>query len=73
MTNNYYIEGASDVKHTPYNLHLPSYPSFQSDLQKFKDLLLKLEFEKKGASFVHFGDGDYFFLKKGKANMILKR
>jgi len=64
MTNIYNIEGATDIKHIQHNADLPSYPSFQIDLQYFKDLLLKLERDKKGASFVHFGDGDYFFLKK---------
>ena len=64
MANNYYIEGASDINQTQNIEKIPSYPSFQSDLKKFQDLLLKLNLEKKGASFVHFGDGDYYFLKK---------
>ena len=64
MINNYYIEGASDINQTQNIEKIPSYPSFQSDLKNFQDLLLKLDFEKKGASFVHFGDGDYFFLEK---------
>jgi hypothetical protein len=64
MSNNYYIEGTSDINQVQHIERIPIYPSFQADLKNFKDLLLKLDFEKKGASFVHFGDGDYFFLKK---------
>jgi hypothetical protein len=57
------IEGTSDIKHTEIN-KLPLYYTFQKDLENFKNLLILLENEKKGASFIHFGDGDYFFLKK---------
>jgi hypothetical protein len=60
MANTYYIEGTTNNE----NNNVPSYPYFQRDLQNFKDLLIHLDDEKKGASFVHFGDGDYFFLKK---------
>jgi len=37
------------------------YPTFQKDLNNFKELLIRKEANKEGASFVHFGDGDYFF------------
>lgn len=60
MSNPYYIEGTRNIN----NNNVPSYPQFQKDLQHFKDLLINLDNAKKGASFVHFGDGDYFFLKK---------
>ena len=59
---NYHIEGARHNGHSNYS-SLPIYPTFQEDLVKFKGLLELLENEKKGASFVHFGDGDYYFLK----------
>ena len=64
MESLYYIEGATDIKQIKYSEQIPHYPSFQTDLQHFKDLLLDLEKKRNGASFVHFGDGDYFFLKK---------
>lgn len=63
MSINYMIEGTSDIKHKEIN-KLPLYYTFQKDLENFKNLLILLENEKKGASFIHFGDGDYFFLKK---------
>jgi hypothetical protein len=59
---NYHIEGAKHTGHSNYE-NLPKYITFQEDLLKFKELLISLENEKKGASFVHFGDGDYYFLK----------
>lgn len=59
---NYHIEGAKHNDHNNYD-KLPIYESFQEDLLKFKELIVSFEREKKGASFVHFGDGDYYFLK----------
>lgn len=59
---NYYIEGARHTGHSNY-ANLPKYVTFQEDLLKFKELIMSLENDKKGASFVHFGDGDYYFLK----------
>jgi hypothetical protein len=64
MSTNYYIEGTADINQTKHIEKIPNYPSFQGDLKNFKDLLLKLERDSKGASFVHFGDGDYYFLNK---------
>ena len=40
------------------------YPEFQNDLLKFKNKILDLHSNKISATFVHFGDGDYFFLTK---------
>lgn len=40
------------------------YPSFQDELEQFKNMLIEKVEKKQGASFVHFGDGDYYFLKK---------
>jgi hypothetical protein len=62
--NNYYIEGASHVLNKRFANGELNYLTFQEDLTEFKNLIIKLEKDKKGASFVHFGDGDYFFLKK---------
>lgn len=43
----------------------PNYcPEFQIRLEEFKQLIINLVNEEKGATFVHFGDGDYYFLKK---------
>lgn len=47
------------------------YSDFQRRLIEFKNLIINLVQNNEGKSFVHFGDGDYFFLKKqavGSAN-----
>ena len=66
MDKTYCIDGA--VHYTGQGPSIKTnpnfYPSFQTDLNNFKELLIKKESKKEGASFVHFGDGDYFFLKK---------
>jgi len=66
MDKTYYIDGA--IHYTSPGQSIKTnpnyYPSFQTDLNNFKELLIKKEANKEGASFVHFGDGDYFFLKK---------
>lgn len=66
MDKTYYIDGA--IHYTSPDQSIKTnpnyYPSFQTDLNNFKELLIKKEANKEGASFVHFGDGDYFFLKK---------
>ena len=64
MNNNYNIEGTSHILNKRFANGSLTYPTFQEDLIKFKNLIIELEKDKKGASFVHFGDGDYFFLKK---------
>lgn len=40
-----------------------SWTRFQEDLSSFQDLLIKLVTNGEGASFLKFGDGDYYFLK----------
>ena len=40
------------------------YPNFQKDLNNFKQLIINLVDNEESKSFVHFGDGDYFFLKQ---------
>jgi hypothetical protein len=57
----YIIEGA---RHCDHSNHNTDYDEFQNDLEKFKKFIIDLENKNSGASFVHFGDGDYFFLKK---------
>ena len=66
MSKNYTIEGALDVHQINEEAisRLPDYPTFQEDLEKFKQFVIELERTKTGATFVHFGDGDYYFLKK---------
>lgn len=41
-----------------------SYPNFQEDLVKFKNLLVELVETNQNKTFYKFGDGDYWFLKK---------
>ena len=41
-----------------------TYPSFQSELEEFKDLLKKLVEDNVSKTFYKFGDGDYYFLNK---------
>jgi hypothetical protein len=60
---NYCIEGAKHNGHIDNN-SLPIYSTFQEDLENFKQMIISFERNQKGASFVHFGDGDYYFLKK---------
>ena len=62
----YTVEGADHfVNDSRGHLRNPLfYPNFQNELNDFKTLLINLVNKKQGASFVHFGDGDYYFLKK---------
>ena len=62
----YTIEGASHSMHDnqKYLTDISYRPNFQEELNEFKNLIIDLENKKQGVSFVHFGDGDYFFLKK---------
>lgn len=62
--NTYIIEGTTHKLNKQFLNGSLTYPTFQEDLNNFKNLIIKLEKDKKGGSFVHFGDGDYFFLKK---------
>tara|TARA_B110000008_G_scaffold279550_1_gene327162 strand:- start:1567 stop:2433 length:867 start_codon:yes stop_codon:yes gene_type:complete len=65
MNDLYKIEGTDhNIGNKYYLKHANYFPDFQKRLQDFKSLLLRqVEFEEEGASYVHFGDGDYFFLK----------
>lgn len=59
----YFIEGAKDQR-IETNQNYVSYIQFEENLEKFKNMIIQLENEKKGCTFIHFGDGDYYFLKK---------
>ena len=62
MTHELYcIPGATNILN--HNMQDPSvYPEFQEDLEKFKELVCGLVYEEKSATFIHFGDGDGYFL-----------
>lgn len=66
MNDLYKIEGAQHYMH-PNQLFLKDptfFPQFQEGLEQFKSMILKqVEFDEDSASYVHFGDGDYYFLK----------
>ena len=66
MNNIYQIEGA---KHRMHNGQLflkdqTHFPEFQDKLSDFKKMIIDLVDKNENKTFVHFGDGDYFFLKK---------
>ena len=66
MNEIYKIEGAEHFMHENQTFLKDSsyFPTFQTELQDFKRKILQFVDNNKGASFVHFGDGDYCFLKK---------
>ena len=83
MHEQYKIEG---TEHAPTYEYLddPNWcPDFQPGLERFKKQVIEHvdEVDKgdKGKTYVHFGDGDYYFLKKvpvgsampGKRNLSL--
>jgi hypothetical protein len=62
----YKIEGTEHQMHSgqPFLTDETWFPDFQKRLEKFKsNILRQVEFENAGKSYVHFGDGDYYFLK----------
>uniref|UniRef100_A0A6C0CLS2 Uncharacterized protein n=1 Tax=viral metagenome TaxID=1070528 RepID=A0A6C0CLS2_9ZZZZ len=66
MHDTYKIEGAEHFVHSGQKavMNDPNFePDFQKRLQEFKDLVVRLVAENKPASFIHFGDGDWYFLK----------
>ena len=65
MNNLYKIKGTEHSMH-PNQLFLKDptfFPQFQEGLLQFKNMILKQVESNVGASYVHFGDGDYYFLK----------
>jgi hypothetical protein len=63
----YYIDG---TLHIVYNSNeslidnVDYYPEFKEKLESFKTLIIKLVEENKSKTFIHFGDGDYYFHKQ---------
>ena len=60
----YKIEGTINNDQNPCFHDETTYPSFQSELEEFKDLLKKLVEDNVSKTFYKFGDGDYYFLNK---------
>jgi len=60
----YKIEGTINNDQNPCFHDETTYPSFQSELTDFKDLLIKLVDYNQSRTFYKFGDGDYYFLNK---------
>ena len=59
----YKIEGTENLDSHGCFHNGDTYPSFQEDLEKFKNHLTDLVNTGKSKTFYKFGDGDYFFLK----------
>ena len=64
MLDLYKIEGCKNLDDNACFKREETYPSFQQDLQKFKDHLKHLVSNNECKTFYKFGDGDYRFLKK---------
>ena len=60
----YKIEGTINNDQNPCFHDETTYPSFQSELKEFKELLKKLVEDNASKTFYKFGDGDYYFLNK---------
>src|SRR3990172_3771798 len=60
----YHIPGSVNVNpHECFN-DPKTYPNFQRELEKFKELLVDLVDRRANKTFYKFGDGDYYFLTK---------
>lgn len=67
MKSLYKVDGLSTIVHKGNKLVANDekyYPKFQDELIKFRSLIQSLIDQKKSTTFIHFGDGDYHFLKK---------
>jgi len=65
MNEIYKIDGAEHFMHDN-QLFLKDtnfFPDFQEKIQEFKSQIIKEVENNEGKSYVHFGDGDYYFLK----------
>ena len=60
----YKIEGTLNLEGFSFYSKPETYPNFQKDLEKYKNLLIQLVKQKACKTFYKFGDGDYRFLKK---------
>lgn len=58
----YIIDGTINLDQNPCFRDESTYPFFQEDLNKFKEMLIGLVEKKECKTFYKFGDGDYFFL-----------
>lgn len=66
MDSTFKIDGCEHLMHNG-QLFLKNknhYPTFQEDLKNFKKQIIEQVENKSSKSYVHFGDGDYYFLKK---------
>ena len=62
--NQYIIPGTKNISGLEFYNDPKIYPHFQKDLERFKQLLVKLVNQKANVTFYKFGDGDYYFLKQ---------
>ena len=60
----YNIPGTKNISGLKFYNDPNIYPNFQKDLERFKELLVKLVDQKANVTFYKFGDGDYYFLKQ---------
>ena len=60
----YNIPGTRNISGLKFYNDPNIYPNFQKDLERFKELLVKLVDQKANVTFYKFGDGDYYFLKQ---------
>ena len=64
MIDLYKIPGAiNNDPHTCFETE-DTYPQYQEELERFKNLLIELVDKGESKTFYKFGDGDYYFLKK---------
>mgnify|MGYP003975534945 CR=1 FL=1 len=64
MQSIYHIEGTKHFVHASNQVLLRNpnhFPNFQKKLEEFKNLVSNLVASNKSATFIHFGDGDYYF------------
>ena len=60
----YIIPGTRNISGLKFYNDPKIYHNFQKDLERFKELLVKLVDQKANVTFYKFGDGDYYFLKE---------
>lgn len=60
----YKIEQTVNLDNNPCFNNPETFPEFQTELEKFKSLLVQLVEQGASTTFYKFGDGDYFFLNK---------
>lgn len=60
----YKIEESVNLDNHPCFGNSETFPEFRTELENFKNLIVKLVSQGASSTFYKFGDGDYFFLKK---------